>query len=173
MQIKAQLLTEHSKKNTDRIRKYIGTNERKLAQLMNCFFANEYQVSQRAAMVVSAVFDNSPELIVPFTHQLIDHLLTETFHIAIKRNIIRILQFVEIPEEKVSVVFDHCLQNIVSKNEPIAVKGFSMKVLNNICDHFPELKHEVIPVIQLELERNESAGVLNRGKKVLEALKTL
>ncbi|MFT6166675.1 MAG: hypothetical protein ACJAV5_001055 [Vicingaceae bacterium] len=170
MNIRAQLLVEHSKRNTERIRKFIGNDEPKLAILMEYFFKNEFQVSQRAVMVVSDVFDHSPELITPFTHRLIENLIQGPYHVAIKRSTIRILQFIEIPEEKISALFDHCLNNVVSVEEPIAIKAFSMIVLLNICESFPELKHEVIPVLEIELERNKSAGVINRGKKILKAL---
>ena len=173
MNIRDQLLVEHSKKNTERIREFIGNDEQKLAALMECFFKNEFQVSQRAAMVVSAVFDHSPKLIAPFIPKLIDSLTKGQYHVALKRSTIRILQFIEIPEKKTSVLFDHCLNNVVNVKEPVAIKAFSMKVLLNICKIFPELKHEVIPVIEIELERNESAGVINRGKKVLQALRKL
>ena len=173
MIIREQLLVEHSKKNTELIREYIGNDKVKLALLMKCFFKEEYRVSQRAAMVVSDVFDHRPELIQPYVNKLIENLNQDQYHIAIKRNSIRILQYVEIPEEKTAELFDHCLNNLISVKEPIAVKAFSMTVLFNICKSFPELKHEIIPLLELELERNESAGVLNRGKKLLKALQKL
>ena len=124
-------------------------------------------------MVVSSVFDHSPELIMPYVNKLIENLNQDQHHIAIKRNSIRILQFIEIPEDKTAELFDHCLENLNSVKEPIAVKAFSMTVLFNICKSFPELKYEVIPLLELELKRNESAGVLNRGKKMLKAIQKL
>jgi hypothetical protein len=173
MNIREQLLVEHSKDNTDRIRKYIGVDKDKLQELMDCFFSNTYRVSQRSAMVVSSVFDHTPQMINPYVLSLIDGLAEPNQHIAIKRNALRILQSVPIPEEKTTVLFDHCLENLIQKNEPVAVKAFSMTVMLQICKSFPELKKEVIPVLEIELERNESAGVLNRGKKVLLALHKL
>lgn len=172
MNIRAQLLLEHSKTNTKRIREHIGRDKVRLEELMNCFFAEEYRVSQRSAMVVSDVFDNAPALLDPYIAALIKNLKSEN-HVAIKRNTLRVLQFIEIPENQISELFDHCLENIVSVKEPIAVKAFSMTVLLNICKRFTELKHEVIPLLELELERNESAGVNNRGSKILKALNKL
>lgn len=173
MNIRAQLLVEHSKKNTDAIRSYIGQERNLVKELFDCFFSDETRVSQRAAMVISAVFDHDPHLVLPYTEELIENLLNNSQHVAIKRNTIRILQFMELPESQTSAVFNHCLENIISVKEPIAVKAFSMTVLLNICKKYPELKQEVIPILELELERNESAGVLNRGKKVLKKLNQL
>lgn len=173
MDLKRQLLVEHSKKNTELIRDFVGEDPNRIAALLHCFFSEEVKVSQRAAMVVSAVFDNTPAAIVPYTTQLIDNLIDNTQHVAIKRCTIRILQFIQIPEDRMSLVFDLCLQSIIDVKEPIAIKAFSMSVALNICKAHPELKHEVIPILQLELERNDSAGVLNRGKKVLKTLQKL
>ena len=173
MDIKSQLLVEHSKKNTELIRDFVGEDPNRIAALLHCFFSQELKVSQRAAMVVSAVFDNTPAALVPYTTQLIDNLINNTQHVAIKRCTIRILQSVQIPEDRMSIVFDLCLQSIIDVKEPIAIKAFSMSVVLNICKNHPELKHEVIPILTLELERNESAGVLNRGRKVLKTLQKL
>ena len=173
MNIKEQLLVEHSKENTNKICAYIGNDKSKLDLLITHYFAKEYRISQRSAMVLSAIFDHNPNMVKPYINQLIDGLKDNKHHVAIKRNTIRILQFVEIPEDRMSELFDLCLENIISVKEPIAVKAFSMTVLLNVCKKFPELKLEVIPILELELERNESAGVINRGKKVLKALHRL
>lgn len=170
MNIKEQLLVAHSKANTEKITDYIGSNQTRLKELMHCFFSNEYRVTQRAAMVVSNCFDTHPELMNPYITSLINNLSQENLHVAVKRNTVRILQFISIPEELISPLFDHCLNYLIDSKEPTAVKAFSMGILYNICKIYPELKHEVIPLLEEELKRNESAGVLNRGKKVLTKL---
>ena len=170
MNIRNQLLTEHSKANAKLIVKYIGDSEKKLDELMDCFFNNQYRVSQRSAMVVSLIFDLKPNLIGPYQEKIILQLYQKDLEVAVKRNSIRLLQFQKIPEKLTAPLFDCCLNFLMDAKEPVAVKAFSMTVLYNVCKRFPELKSEVIPLIEQELNQNESKGIQSRGKKVLKQL---
>ena len=170
MKIKEQLLVAHSKENTRLITAYIGDSKERLRELMDCFFGNEYRLSQRAAMVVSHCFDERAEMMQPYLEKLILNLENEAIHIAVIRNTVRILQFTAIPEKLQARLFDKCLLFLADTQMPIAVKAFSMTVLLNICKCFPDLKVEVIPLIEDVLKYTESAGVKNRGKKVLTQL---
>jgi len=49
MDIKTALLEEHSKAQTLRIVKYIGTDQKRFDTLMELFYKEEYRVVQRAA----------------------------------------------------------------------------------------------------------------------------
>lgn len=173
MNIRQQLLAEHSKANANKIANYIGESKQKLAEIMKCFFSNQYRVSQRSAMVVSEIFDRNPELIEPYKKKIILQLKKEDLEVAVKRNSIRILQFQEIPEELTATLFDYCLNFLTNAKEPIAVKAFSMTVLYNSCKRFPELTSELIPILEQELNQNKSKGIQSRGRKVLKQLRML
>ena len=173
MDIKEQLLTEHSKDNTQLIVDYVGSDPERLAALMQCFFSDTYRISQRAAMAVSHCFDAHPTMMMPYQLRMIDLLEEVNLQIALKRNIVRILQFMELPESKEAQLFDRCLYFLMDAKEAIAVKAFSMTILYNICKKHPALKHELIPVLEELLLQSESAGVQNRGKKTLKKLHRL
>lgn len=173
MNIKEQLLQTHSKENTRKVTDYIGTDEKLLAELMHCFFSNTYRVTQRSAMAVSDCFDRHPEMMEPYKSDMIDNLKNEPIHVAVKRNTIRILQFTTIPQDKEAELFDLCYSYVKDQNEPIAVKAFSMTILLNICKKYPELKTELMPLIQQTLERNDSAGIKHRASNVLKHLISL
>ncbi|MBL4707365.1 MAG: hypothetical protein JKY48_02870 [Flavobacteriales bacterium] len=173
MNIREQLLVTHSKANTLEVTSYIGRDPERLEELMNCFFSNEYRVTQRSAMAVSNCFDQHPDLMRPYLETLISNLSKEDIHIAVKRNTVRILQFIPIPEESTSLLFDYCLAYLIDSKETIAVKAFSMGILYNICKRYPELKHEVVPILEEEMERNDSAGILSRGRKILRQINKL
>ena len=170
MNIEDQLLQEHSKENTQCIVQYIGTDQNRLKELMQCFFSDTYRVSQRAAMAVSHCFDEHPDMMQPYQIRMIELLETPKLQIALKRNIVRILQFMEFPEQYEAQLFDRCLGYLTDAKEAIAVKAFSMTILYNICKNHPDLKHELIPILQELLLQSESAGIQNRGRKVLQAL---
>ncbi|MCB0801535.1 MAG: hypothetical protein KDB74_00430 [Flavobacteriales bacterium] len=170
MNYREQLLKEHSKANSLILVDYIGNSQERFDEFMHCFFTNEYRVNQRSAMVLSACFDRRPHLIHKHLDRLINQLNEPQLHVALKRNTIRILQFLPIPESLESGLFDNCLKFILDPKEAIAVKAFSMKVCVNICKRYPELKHELIPIIEDQMERSDKMGIQARGKAMLKEL---
>jgi hypothetical protein len=91
-------------------------------------------------------------------------------HDAVKRNVVRLLQFIEIPKQLQGLTADICFRFFHNKREPIAVRVFSMTVLSNLAKKLPELKNELIPLIEDQLPYG-SAGFISRGRKVLRELK--
>jgi hypothetical protein len=170
LNIRAQLLFEHSKKNALLISNYIIQYPSKLEELIYLFLKKEPIVSQRAALSISAYFDLNKENLMPFINRFIPVLGEDGHHVAIKRSILRILQSLEIPEEHAASLIDNCIQFIQNPKEPIAVKVFSMNILKKFCQYHPELEVEVIPLIEDLIDREPSAGILSCGKKVLKTL---
>ncbi len=170
MDIKAQLLLEHSKQNSLIIRDYLLKYTERIPEFMDLFFGPEYRVSQRAAMVLSALFDYKKELLIPYLEPMVSCLEDTELKVAVKRNVVRILQEIDVPEDLLSSLFDSCIRFLNDPGEPIAVKAFSMKVLVNICQRFPELKLEAQPIIEAEVERNTAKGIQARGRHMLKAL---
>ena len=173
MNIKDQLLKEHSKANTKLIVNYISSSEELLSELMHCFFSNTYRVSQRSAMVVSYFFYLYPKMMEKYKKKIILNLKEDGLEVAIKRNSLRILQFQEIPENLTAPLFDCCLQYLIDRKEPIAVKVFSMTILYNCCKKYYDLKSELIPLLENELYHSKSKGIQSRGRKVLAQLRKL
>lgn len=173
MNIANQLLLEHSKKNSILIAEYIGTDKERFAELMQLFFANTYRVTQRAAAALSTCYDKHPYLIEPYLPKLVYNLKNDELHVAIKRNTVRVLQFIPIPEELQSELFDVCLAFINKPEEAIAVKAFSMTILYNVCKEYPDLKNEVIHSLNALFEYEKSSGILSRGRKILNLLHKL
>ncbi|MGK0365389.1 MAG: hypothetical protein ACI85O_002455 [Saprospiraceae bacterium] len=169
MDMKSQLLAEHSKANADLIKEWVGTDKERFALLVSLFLENEYRTSQRAAMVLGHIHDTYPHLLQPYLPQIIKHLRQPDIHDAIKRNIVRILQNVEIPEEHYGEVADVCFTWLEDPNIAVAIRVFSMSVLWNICQKVPELMPELKATIEDWMDYG-SAGFKSRGKKVLKMI---
>jgi len=169
MDMKAQLLAEHSKANANLIREWVGTNEERFTILIDLFLENEYRVSQRAAMVLGHIHDSYPFLLQPFLTQIIKHLRKPDIHDAVRRNIVRILQNVEIPKKHHGELADVCFTYLEDPNVAVAIRVFSMSVLWNICQEVPELMPELRATIEDWLDYS-STGFKSRGKKVLKKI---
>ena len=82
----------------------------------------------------------------------------------------RIFQFIELPEEHLSALFDLGLGYLKDMKEAIAIKAFSMTVLRKICATYPELVNEVEYQIQILVDEKISAGITSRGQHELKQL---
>ncbi len=169
MDLRAEILKEHSKAQTMKIVKFIGDDSKKFKELMNLFFNDEYRVVQRSAWIVNNCAGNHPELIKPYLKKMIDYL-QKPVHDAVRRNTIRILQFIDIPKNLTGKAANVCFNLLQSKDEPVAVKVFSMTVLGKLCKTEPGLKNELQLLIEDQLPYS-TAGFRSRAKRILKELK--
>ena len=169
MDLEQEILKEQSKPQALKIAHYIANKQERFDALMQIFFHGSNLLTQRAAWILSHCVDHHPNLLKPYIPALIDNLETDP-PVAVKRNTVRVLQNMEIPEEKMGILAEHCFHFVNSAQEAIAVKVFSMTILANIAKKFPELKQELILTIENQLPYG-SAGFRSRGSKILKALR--
>lgn len=172
MDIRKQLLYEHTKENTDHIVSYIGNQQERFDELMNLFLHDEYRICQRAAWVIGKIGKTQPEMFPPHLKSMIMNLRKEGLSDSVKRNTLRVLEEFEIPESLWGETADICFEYLASKKEAVAIKCFSMTVLLNITLKVPELKDELQILIEDQMPY-ASAGFKSRGKKTLKALQKL
>lgn len=169
MKLRDQILSEHSKSNTSRIVKWVGNNQQRFDELFNLFLNDEYRVVQRAAWPMSYCVIEHPSLIKKHFGKLLSNLSKPNLHDAVKRNTLRLLQDIEIPKRYHGKVMDRCFGYISTPGEPVAVKAFSLKVLSNLSQVYPD----IIPEIKLMIEENynrETAAFKSRAKQFLKVL---
>lgn len=166
MDIRQALLSEHSKAQCNKIVHFIGSDKKKFKQLMDEFFAGEYRITQRAAWPLSHCVSNHPQLITPYLDRLIDTLENPGVHNAVIRNIIRLLQDIEIPKKFHGRIMTSCFNFITSETIPAAIKAFSLTVLNNLAKDYPEIRPELKLIIEERWE-NESPAFRSRARKII------
>jgi len=167
MNIRAMLLVEQSKKQCDKIVKYIGDDPKKFAELMKNFFEGAYRVTQRAAWPMSECVEKYPELITPYYAKLISNLSKKNLHDAIPRNTVRLLQHVDIPKKFHGRIMDVCFRYLQSNETAIAVRVFSMTILENLSKIYPEIFPELKLIIE-ERWSHETAAFHSRARKILQ-----
>ncbi len=170
MNLEAEILREHSKRQATRIAEWVGSDRKRFKQLMGLFLKGEYRVTQRSAWIVNICAEKHPVLIRPYIGKMIRRMQQPDVHDAVRRNVIRILQFVEIPRALLGTVATVCFNYLASPEQPIAVKVFSMTVLGNIARKEPDLKRELLLVIDQQLQY-AGAGFRSRAKRVMTMIK--
>ena len=167
MNLREQILKEHSKSNCDKIVRWVGKNQQRFDELFYLFLNDEYRVVQRAAWPLSYAVIAHPQLIQKHFDKLLKNLEKPGVHAAVKRNTIRLLQDIEIPRRFQGQVMDLCFKYISEPKEAVATKAFSITVLDNLSASYPE----IIPEIKLLVEQrypHETAAFKSRARKFLK-----
>ncbi|MCW3465449.1 hypothetical protein [Chitinophaga nivalis] len=171
MELRTAILTEHSRAQSLQIAAWIGNNPQRVDALIQLLLHDEYRVVQRAAWIASFVAEKYPALILPHLPAMVARMEAEDIPVAVKRNVLRILQFLPVPAALHGAVMNTCFIFLEDPAEAVAVKVFSMTVLANLATTYPEIKNEIRLLITDQLEHNPSAGFRSRAKKVMAMIK--
>lgn len=171
MSLRDDILKEFSKAHTVKIARKIGPNQESFDELIELFLGDEQRVKQRAAWILSHCADDHPWLIEKHIETLLLNLKRPVSD-PVKRNTLRVLRYVDIPEDLMGIAAELCFKFLHSGKEPVAIKVHAMDILYKIVRFFPELKDELRFVIEDQMTYG-SAGFKNRGGKILKALDNL
>jgi hypothetical protein len=167
--LKERLQDRNLKWNWDEIAGFIIQHPEMINELIDFSFHGEKIEKQNAAAVIGKICDQNKAFLTPYLETLFHHLETNPID-AVKRSTIRILQFTDIPESIEGELFDLALSYITSLDELIAVKAFAMTVARRICEKYPELSNELIPIVETIQKEKISSGMTNRAQHELKKL---
>lgn len=166
MNLREEILKEHSKEQCLKIVQWIRNSQERFDELFHLFLTGDYRVTQRAAWPLSYCVETHPELIKKNFSKLINNLRQPNLHNAIKRNTIRLLQYVDIPKKLQGQVMNICFGYVASPKEAVAVKAFSLTVLGNLAKLYPEILPEIKLLIEVQLP-TQTAAFKSKAKHFL------
>ncbi len=169
MDIRTQLLKEHSRRNTEAIAHFVGHDAQRFAELMKLVLANEPRVAQRAAYAMSVACEENPHLTTPYLKQLID-VLDQDVHDGIHRNSIRIMQFCALPKRLHGRITETMFLRIAEPRHSIAVRAFAITVAERMVKLYPELRDEFKLLLEAALRVDPGPAIRSRATKALKAL---
>ena len=169
MTLHDQILKEHTKANCNAIVRWISDSQQRFDELFKLFLSDEYRVAQRAAWPLSYAAVANPKFIQKHFPKLLKNLEKPKLHNAVKRNTVRLLQDISIPEKFHGRVMNLCFDFVNSPGEAAAVKAFSLTILENLSRQYPEIKAELKTIIE-DRWHFESAAFHARARKILKTL---
>jgi hypothetical protein len=169
MDLKKMLKKGHSKAQTNAIAKYIGVNPIKFKALVEVYLSGPYRITQRAAWPLSICVEQEPSLIYPHLKKILDFLQKPDIHDAVKRNTMRLLQFIEIPKRFQGQVIDLCFEYIQNPKVAVAIRVCSMTVLSHIIKGQPDLIKEFKIVLEDQLPYG-SPAFTSRARKIMREM---
>jgi len=166
MNIREALRAEHSKRQTMAIVNHIGSDPKRFAELMSVFFEGEYRLTQRAAWPMNYCAERQPQLIYPYLPRLVARLERDDVHDAVKRNALRLMQFVDVPSGLKGKTYSICVDLIADLSQPVAVKVFAVTVAAKIARSSPDLLKELRLVVK-EILPHSSIALHKRAREVM------
>lgn len=148
---------------------WVGSNPLRFKQLMELFLRGNYRVTQRSAWIISYCADHHPGLITPWLSAMVKKMKEPGVHDAVPRNVVRILQRIDIPRPILGAVMTQCFDYLASRDYPIAVRANAMSVLANISRKEPAIRKELRAMIEQMMPQG-GRGLLSRSRKVLRQL---
>jgi hypothetical protein len=164
MNLRKTILKEHSKANCNLIVNWVGQNQLRFDELFNLFLDDEYRVVQRAAWPVSYIVIAHPQIIKKHFSKLLKNLHKPGIHDSVKRNTLRLLQEIQVPEKFHGQIMNTCFDYLMSPTEKPAIKAFSLTVLENLSEQYPDIKQEIKTIIEDRWDF-ETAAFRSRAKK--------
>ena len=169
MDLKKSLELGQSGKKTIEIVDYVDGSHKRFKQLVEVFMEGPYRVTQRASRALTYCIKYWPYLVDPQLKILLKCLEKTVVPNAVTRNILRLLQFVEIPKRHQGTVADLCFRFLRDRKVAVAIRAFSMTVLTHIARENPELETEIKLILEDQMPHG-SAAFKSRGSKVLKEL---
>ena len=114
MNLKEKILSEHTKTNREEIVNWIGSNQTRFDELVKLFLGNDKLITQRSGWPLSFAGIAHPEFIPKHLSKLVKNLKEKDLHDAVKRNTIRLLQEISIPENLQGDIMNICFDFIIS-----------------------------------------------------------
>ncbi|MBC7450473.1 MAG: hypothetical protein H7259_03180 [Cytophagales bacterium] len=168
MNLRTELLKEHSVIQAIRISSWAVQNKEHLKELMEIFFSTEPRIAQRAAWAASKAYELKPEWFSVYILKLI-RISGKPVHDGIRRNSLRILQSMDIPKKYEGEMLDIAFQMLADPKAAIAIKAFAMTIAFNLVKTYPELKSELKILIEDQLPY-ATAAIKSRANKILKKL---
>lgn len=169
MDLLKALDSSYSKASTQRIIGWIGKSPARFGELVFHTLKGSSRIQIRAAWPLSYCVEAYPHLVKPHLKVLVRALRQEGLHDAVKRSIVRLLQYAEIPRPLQGEVASHCFGFLADPGVPPAIRIFSMTVLENLAAQNQDLKSELRIVLEDHLPYG-SSGFVNQGRKVLKRM---
>lgn len=151
MDLAAELLREHSARQTQRLVRYVNARATHLVELVDLVTGPPSRVSQLAAEILGWCAEQQPKRLLPHLSRLLPLLGPTDHHVAVRRGIARALQFVPLPDDLQAETFDRSLELLGSATEAVAVKAYLLTVLTNLARLHPDLAAEILLVLEPQL----------------------
>lgn len=147
----------------------VGASGKYFADLIDIALHEDDPLAWRAAWILDGSDEQFPGLAEDFVASIVKALPGIKSKGTI-RSLLRLLCRYDIGEDEQGILIDLCFKYLVSELYPVAVKVHAMQIVYNHALIYPELKEELILVIEDQVGNN-TVGFKSRGVRLIKKLK--
>ena len=166
-----EILVDSSRIIADMAVELVGNDPEKFNAAFELTAAQKPKYSMRAGRVVDLVSRRYPELIKPYLCRIISELPRVTNE-SVKRCFLKII--VDNPynkqDDNLAVLMNCCFDWLADGKQSIATRAYSMMILYNISSLEPEIKNELLMVIEAQMP-TASTGLKSIGRRLMKNLR--
>jgi hypothetical protein len=168
MELEDLLIREQSRANTDLIISIVLERPEVFEDLWRILLLNKDPLSRRAAWAADYCAENKPQFISGRIEELASSVPGFSSD-GLKRHSLRMLSRSPLPEENLGILADTCFNWLQSPSESVAVKMYSMVILDRISQSIPEIRRELYDIIEIQLYE-ATPGFISIGRKIMRKL---
>ena len=150
---------------------YIKHNPQSVKELEELAFSDKQPEGWRAAWILYYLIENDDKLIKKMSSKagkIID-LLPKFNSPGQKREFLKVLLLVDIPEKYMGKLINLCFEWILNKNSDVSMKVHSMQIIYNYSFKEPDLLHELRLVLEDAIPYSK-VGTVNRIHKLIRQI---
>ena len=157
MNIKEIVLEVRNNRSFAEYQTYFKQHPDKVKQLIHLLInEKDYPLPEYSSWIIVHLCKANKELIIPFQNELVDFIFENTNESAC-RNTLNIIKHIGITSYRESDFIDLLISYIQDYNLKVAVQVYSMHILAEFVLKYPELKTEIIEIIDLHSEKKTPA----------------
>jgi len=145
-------------------------NPAHLPDIMEIALHGKEQIAWRAAWLCEKINDHHPGILAPWI-DVVTRSLPRIKHHGLRRQLLKIVTLYPIAEADRGLLTDYCLERLEDTSDPSAVKAHAMQILYNISEAEPDMKEELLQVLEWTLETGETAGIQARARNLANRLR--
>lgn len=172
MNIQERIAKPLSKIEVQHIVEELYGNKSCLAEFILLFHHAAHSDMNRAAWILGVFAERHMSSLTTHLPTIANCLNIEPITDGVKRNVLRILRQIPLPENIHSMVMNKCFDYVANPNEAIAVRSFALETLTNLAAFYPDIKPEIQCIAEDILQHQQpSAGLKSRAMKTLKMLR--
>jgi len=146
-----------------------GNDPERFRILADIILTGKEPIPSRASWALEGIDAQYPKLCSPYITKFIDALPKFT-HPGTRRNILKILERKNIPVKYHGKIADLCFEYLTKNDVPVAIQVYSMQIIANLSDKYPELMQELAEILDNRMPAS-LPGFKARAKKILQKRK--
>ena len=144
----------------------IGNNPVIFKKILDFALEDKERFAMRAARAIQMSVAKHPEIVRPYLKDIIRQL--DKFKTGgLKRSFAKMISELDwdFDEDTLGILAETCFKWVNDNNEEIAIKIYSQDILYRISEIYPELKHELITVLEHNYPHS-SVAIKSRSRKM-------